>query len=528
VLGTPVISRQNIAKASSILIGATLLSRLFGFLREVVIADRFGASATTDAFFVALTIPVLFSDFIKYSVKNSFVPVFSHYRLNRGDSEVWGFAWRFTRLLGIGFIIVSLGLFFGSPQIITLIAPGAAASTQSLAIQLMRFLSFLVILLGLASILESIYNGFEHFIIPAFAPLALNISVILAVLIFSGRLGALGIALGLVTGGILQLFILARLFRIGRFSFRGGLRLAEPEMKRIFILGLFIALVQGIWGFYYVLDRILASSLPDGSISALAFADRLIQLPVGVFVLALSVAALPRMSISVAQGNYRYLERICSAGLRLLLFVVVPITMLFCIMRYPLIRVLYQRGSFGLQATDLTVGPLFTYSLGLSAFAAQIFILRVYFAFQDMRTPLLTSLASLCIKVILSLILMRTFAATGIALATSIAASCNTILLAILLNRKRQLTRVFGSWHGLEKLLAGWIVLGATSFIVFRYLGQWNLSSQFAADLIRICGTVVFGGFLYLGTMVLLRSEEIRIIRETLLPGRISRASLGK
>jgi len=528
VSGKPGISRQGVAKASSILIGATLLSRLFGFLREVVIAERFGASATTDAFFVALTIPVLFSDFIKYSVKNSFVPVFSHYRMNRGDPEAWDFAWRFTRLLGFGFILVALGLFFGSPHLIGLIAPGLSASTQSLAIQLMRFLSFLVILLGLASILESIYNGFEHFVIPAFAPLALNISVILAVIAFADRLGALGIALGLLTGGVLQLFILSKLFRIGRFTFRGGLKLAEPELKRVFTLGLFIALVQGIWGFYYVLDRILASSLPDGSISALAFADRLIQLPVGVFVLALSVAALPRMSISVAQGNYRNLERIFSAGLRLLLFVVVPITMLFCIMRYPLIRVLSQRGSFDLRATTLTVGPLFTYSLGLCAFAAQIFMLRVYFALQDMVTPLLTSLASLLIKIIFSLILMRTFAATGIALATSIAALCNTILLALMLVRKKQLTKIFGSVQGFEKLLAGWVVLGTTSFFAFQYLGRWTLSSQFLADLIRLSGTALLGGLLYLGTMVLLRSEEVRIIRETFLTGRVFRDSTGK
>jgi len=520
-----VISKQGIARASVILIFATLLSRLFGFLREVVIADKFGASATTDAFFVALTIPVLFSDFIKYSVKNSFVPVFSRYRLKRGDSAAWGFAWRFTKILAIGFIFMSLGLFLGSPYVVGLIAPGLSGSAHALAVHLMKFLSFLVILLGVASVLESIYNGFEHFITPAFAPLALNISVILAVIVCAKHFGALGIVLGILIGGVLQVLILARIFRIGRFSLQDKLQLTEPEIKRVFHLGILIALVQGIWGFYYVLDRILASSLQKGSISALAFADRLIQLPVGVFVLAISIAALPGMSISAAQRDYKRIERICSNGLRLLLFVIVPVTVLFCLMRFPLIRVLYQRGSFDANATNLTTGPLFAYALGLSAFAAQIFILRVYFALQDMVTPIFTSIISLGIKIILSLIFLRVLSTTGIALATSIAAFFNTTLLAVLLVRKGRLGTVFGPWRGFEKLLLGWLLLGISSTFAFRSFGQVSLTSQFLTDVIQLLGTALLGGLVYLGTLLVLGAEELEKVKGVLLRGRVFQVS---
>jgi putative peptidoglycan lipid II flippase len=497
------ISQQGIAKASIILIFSTMLSRFFGFLREVVIADKFGASATTDAFFVALTIPVLQS----------------------GDSAACSFAWRFTKLLGFAFVLLSLGLYFCSPNLVALIAPGLTESAHNLAVHLMKFLSFLVILLGLTAVLESIYNGFEHFITPAFTPIALNCAVILAVIIYADRLGPLGIVLGFLVGGTLQFLILSRVFRIYRFSFRDKLHIAEPAMRKVFHLGVFIFLVQATWGSYLVVDRILASSLLKGSISALAFADRLIQLPVGVFVLALSIAVLPRMSISVAQKDYRRVERICSAGLRLLLFVIVPISILFCIMRFPLIRVLYQRGSFDANATRLTAGPLLAYSLGLCAFSGQIFILRVYFAFQDTVTPILTGLISLGIKIVLSLVLVRIFAVTGIALATSIAASVNTALLALMLVKKGHVTKVFDRWRSLEKLSLGWLLLGVVSFFVFRSFGHLSVSPQYLADIIQIAGTVILGSLVYIGTMALLRAEEIARIKEALWSRSIFRTS---
>ena len=522
------ISKQGIARASVILIFATLLSRLFGFLREVVIADKFGASATTDAFFVALTIPALLADFIKYSVKNSFVPVFSEHRLRQGDTSAWSFAWRFTKLLAIVFVVLSLGLFLSSHYVIALIAPGLSESDHSLAVHLMKFLSCLVILLGLAAVLESIYNGLEHFITPAFTPLVLNLAVILAVIIYAERLGPLGIVLGMLAGGFLQLIILARIFQFQRFSFRKKWHLAEPALKKVFNLGLFILLVQAIWGSYLIVDRVLASSLQKGSISALAFADRLIQLPVGVFVLALSVAVLPRMSICAAQKDYRRVERICSAGLRLLLFVIVPITILFCITRFPLVRALYQRGSFDAHATKLTAGPLFAYALGLCAFAGQIFILRVYFAFQDIVTPIFTGLLSLGIKVLLSIILMRMLAAAGIALATSIAASCNALFLAAMLVRKGHVTTVFGKGWGLGKMFVGWLLFGGTSFFVFWSFGQLSLSPGILADGLQVGAAALLGGFVYVTTMVLLRSEEMARIKGVLWPGSAFRISREK
>lgn len=509
-------SKQGIAAASTILIGATLLSRLLGFLREVVIADQFGASVRTDAFFVALTVPVLFTDFIKYSVKNSFIPVFSHYRLKKGDSAAWSFAWSYTKLMGVGLLLLSLVLFWRSADIVSLIAPGLSQSSQNLAISLMHLLSFLVLFLGLASILESIYNGFEHFVTPAFAPLALNLSVILAVLLLTSRLGTSGIAAGFLLGAVLQALILTKIFRIGRFSLHGKLRLAEPETRRVLSFGFFIALVHGIWGLYYVLDRMLASSLSDGTISALAFADRLIQLPVGVFVLAISVAALPRMSIFAAQKNYRRVEQICGTGLRVLLFVIIPVTIFFCITRLPLVRILYQRGAFDPAATEMTSGPLLTYSLGLAAFAGQIFLLRVYYAFQDMVTPLVTSLLSLGVKIVLSFLLMKSLGATGIALATSVAATCNTVLLALWLLKKGHITTIMGRWRGFEKLILGWAILGLSSFLAFRYLGDIVLPNQALEDIVRIGGTLVFGSATYLGVTLVLRAEEAKRIQRAL------------
>ena len=517
------ISRQGIAKASIILIFATLLSRSFGFLREVVIAGTFGASATTDAFFVALTVPALFSDFVKYSVKNSFVPVFSQYRINHGDEAAWRFAGRFTKLLGLGFILLAVCLFLGSNAIITVIAPGLSLEGHSTAVSLMQYLSFLVVLLGLASVFESIYNSLEHFIVPAFAPLALNSAVIIFVLLCGRSLGALGIAIGMLVGGLLQLLVFSRIARACKISLREKIDLSDRDMGSILHHGAFIFIIHATWGVYLIIDRFLASSLQEGSISALAFADKIIQLPVGVFVLAVSIASLPQMSISVARREYQKVEQICCTGMRFLLFVVVPISIFFCLLRSPLIRILYQRGSFDAVATQLTAGPLFTYALGLCAFAAQIFILRVFFAFQDMKTPLMTGLISLAMKAALSLVFLHLWAVSGIALATSIAAVCNTALLMVMLVRRGHVTSVCGTWRDLRKLVLGWLVLVVAGGAAFRVTGSFSFSSSILRDTVQIGGTVLLGCLVYVGTLILLRAREVKVLMDTLRIGSISR-----
>jgi len=434
-------NNKKVSRAAGAVSGMTLLSRVFGMVRDLVIAMQFGSSAAADAFFVAFRIPNMQRKILgEGAVSAAFIPVFTGLLQTRGENTAWEMT---ANLLNIVFVILvatTLAIFFFSPALITVFAPGFLDDPEkfALTVKLTRWMSPYLIFIGLASFCMGILNTFNVFALPAAAPVLLNISMILGILFVSPLMvePVLGLAVGVLVGGVLQLGLqLPETFRKG-FRFVKTFNVKHPEVIRIAKLMIPVMFGLAVYEFNMLIDTLLASLLPGGSISYLYYGNRLVQLPLGVFAVALGVAILPMLSRQAADKDFVELKKTLSFGIRFVLFITVPATVGLIVLRFPIINVLWERGEFLRASTDGTAIALLYYSLGLCAFAGIKVIVPAYYSLQETKTPVKIGVYSMLLNIVLNVILMGPLQHGGLALATSISALLNVSLLIYFLKKR--------------------------------------------------------------------------------------------
>ena len=433
-------SHRQVARSAGIIGSATLLSRLLGFIRDVVIARLFGTAIYAQAFVIAFRIPNLFRDFVGEGAANAaFVPVFSEYSLRHTKDEFWELANTVLNLLLIILVsIVLIGILF-SPLIVRLIAPGFVAAPDKLAatILLNRLVFPYLILISLAAYSMAILNSLKHFTIPAFAPCLLNISIILCAS-FLGE-GIRGLASGILIGGILQLAIQIPVlykkgFRLKLFrSFRNP---AALTIGRLMVPRVVSSSIYQLNNFVDSIFGSLVWIVGEGGVAVLYFSYRLIQFPLGIFSTALSQAILPTFSTQALAEDRAALKPTLCWGIRATFFVMLPVSLGFMVLARPLVDTLFGAGKFDTRSVSLTAAALFFYSIGLFAYGATRILQSCFFALKDTLTPTKVSGVSLVLNVILNLLLMFPLKVSGIALATSVSGIVSFILLFALLKKK--------------------------------------------------------------------------------------------
>jgi len=507
----PLKSRENsrIAKAAGVVGLATMLSRIFGFLRDMIVAAFFGAGLTTDAFFVAFRIPNMLRRLLgEGSLTVSFVPVFTEYLNIKTKEEAYELANIAFTVLSIILVVVSLlGVLF-SPLIVTLMAPGwyiKYPDHYHLTIFLNRLMFPYIFFIALVALCMGILNSLRHFAVPALSPVILNISMILATLtlrdFFQEPIVAL--AIGVIIGGILQLAMQwPVLVRMGvrlkpNFNFR------HPGLKKIGLLFFPAAFGASVYQINIVVSNILASFLSTGSVSYLYYADRIVELPLGVFAIAVGTATLPSFSEQVAKGNFQELKKAISFSLRLILFVTIPAMIALIALRIPIISVLFQRGAFDTQSTLLTAQALFYYALGLWAFSVIRVIVSALYSLQDAKTPMKAAIVAFLVNIVVSLIFMYPLKHGGLALATSIASIVNVIMLSVVLRRRigTFLDREF--YHSTFKILVSSMVMWGMILLVEAFL-PWHTEGPLNERLLflSVCIAVGILSFFILSWMI--------------------------
>jgi putative peptidoglycan lipid II flippase len=432
---------SKVAKAAGVVGLATMLSRIFGFLRDMVVAAFFGAGLTTDAFFVAFRIPNMLRRLLgEGSLTVSFVPVFTEYLNKKSKKDSFELANIAFTTLSIILVIVSLAGVLLSPLIVMIMAPGFVKipAQYDLAVFLTRFMFPYIFFLALVALCMGILNSLRHFAAPALSPVILNICMILAALFLRDFFGEpiIALAVGVMIGGVLQLAMQwPFLVKLGvklkpNFNFR------HPGLKQIGLLMLPASFGAAIYQINIFVSTILASLLPTGSVSYLYYADRIVELPLGVFAIAVGTASLPSFSEQAAKGDFHELKKTLSFSLRLILFVTIPATIALIALRVPIISVLFQRGAFDIQSTLLTAQALLYYALGLWAFSVVRVIVSALYSLQDAKSPMKAAIVALIVNVVCSVILMFPLKHGGLAFATSIATAVNVIMLSVILKKR--------------------------------------------------------------------------------------------
>ncbi len=517
----------KVAKAAGIVGAATMVSRVFGVIRDMVIAAFFGASWMTDAFWVAFRIPNMLRRLLgEGSLTISFVPVFTEYLEKKSRQDALELAQNAFTILSVILAVVSMLGILLSPLIVGLIAPGFISDPHKFALTvfLNRLMFPYIFFIALVALCMGILNSLRHFTVPALSPVMLNIAMIAAAFAFRDCFAQpiTALAVGVLIGGVLQLAMQwPVLLKFGvKFKFRFNWR--HPGIKQVGLLMLPAILGAGVGTINVFVGTILASLLPGGSVTYLFYADRIMEFPLGIFAIAIGTAALPSFSKHVAAGQMDELKSGISFSLRLLLFLTVPSMIALMALHLPIISVLFQRGAFDADAAVKTGQALFCYALGLWAYSILRVFVSSFYALQDSKWPLKAAIITLIVNVLASLALMYPLKHNGIALAGSISAAANVLILAYVLKGKigTYLDRAFYR-SVLKIILSSAIMLAAIGLI--EYLMPWDTSAGIKTRLTYLVVTVIAGAGVYFIAAYLLKSPEIHALVGK-LKGRLTRA----
>jgi len=506
--------KSRLIKAAGVVGAATLSSRALGFVRDAVIAWFFGAGFSSDAFIAAFRIPNLLRRlFAEGALSSAFIPVFTEYVVNDDQDEAFSLARSAFRMLSVILIIVTVGGILLSPWIVRLIAPGFDPEKMTLTVTLTRLMFPYFFCIGLVALCMGILNVLGHFAAPAFAPVLLNLAIIGSVFFISPIMTTpiIGLALGVLVGGVLQLALqLPVLVRKG-FRFWETAGLMHPGLKKMGIAIVPIILGGAVYQINIVAGTLLGSLLSEGSVTYLYFADRLVQFPLGIFAIAASTALLPSLSRQAAARDFDELKNTFAHALRLIFFISMPAMVGLIVLREPVVALLFQRGEFDAAATQLTAHAVLYYSLGLWAFSAVRIVTATFFALQDTRTPVLMAIISIIANIILGVILMKPLAHGGLALATSLASILNLGLLVQALRAKLGSLGWRNIAHSAGRALLSSAGMGIVVWAAARTLIPLD-NRTLAGLLMGVVACIGIGLCIYTAISFLLKSQELSIV----------------
>jgi len=513
--------KKHIARAAGVLGSATMLSRVMGMVRDMVVSRLFGAGFATDAFFAAFQIPnMLRRFFAEGALTSAFVPIFSECYTRQGEDEARALANTCFTLLTIVMALVTVAGILLSPQIVQLMFPGFAAepSKLELTVLLNRLMFPYIFFVSLVALCMGILNTLRHFFTPAISTVFLNLSMILSAALLHSFFAVpiVSLAVGVLIGGLLQLLLqLPVLWRKG-FAIRCRLGFSHPAVRRIALLMGPSVFGVGVYYLNLTVGNILASLLPQGSVSYLYYAQRLFEFPQGVITVSVAQAVLPSMSRQAASGEIDALKESLRFGLRLLLFITIPAMAGLVVCATPIFSLLFMGGEFDYAKAGQCGKALVQYSFGLSFVAMVRVLAPAFYALKDTRTPVAAAFISFIVNLLCSLLLMRSMQHAGLALASSISAGANMLLLFFLLRRR------IGTFGGTQITVAAGRSLAAAipaclaAGMILRQL-DWSQSGEKLLKSGILGAAVMAAVLLYTLISLLLRSEEALEAKRLLL-----------
>ncbi len=509
-------TRRSLARSTAVIGGFTLLSRILGFARDILIALYFGTGTSADAFFVAFRIPNLLRRLLgEGALSASFVPVLSRYLVEGDEAEVKNLVnSAFSLLLVVLCGVLLAGELF-TPLLVKLIAPGFSGIPQKfqLTVGLTRVTFPYIFFIGLVVLAMGTLNSLDHFAIPAFGPVLLNVAMILSLLVLARAfaLPVYALAWGVFGGGVLQLLLHALALKRKGYLPRPTTRLLHPGVKETLALMLPALMGLAITQLNTFIDTVIASFLPQGSVSYLYYANRLFQFPLGVFGIALGTAVLPTLSRQVARGERDGVRDTLSFGLSFVWFITVPAMVGLIIFATPMVKVLFQRGAFTERSSVATAMALVCYSVGLWSAAASKVVASVFYARKEMKTIVLLSSSALLLNVVLNLLFMIPLKHAGLALATSVSSAFYLGCLTVQLHRRGMAPL----WREVAASAKG---IGTSTAVLtsacLAYRAAFAFPDRSLGQGLWLLGGLATGALAYLATAKVCRCKELQVLWE--------------
>jgi putative peptidoglycan lipid II flippase len=522
-------SSKTVFSAAFILALTALISRVLGLFRDRLLAGRFGAGNELDIYFAAFRLPdLIYSILIIGAISSAFIPVFAQY-FRKDEKEAWHltsglFNWVFLILIGLSLIFI-----FFAPWIVSLIAPGFSGEKKEMTVILTRIMFLSPLFLGMSSILSGVLQYFHRFFVYSLAPIMYNLGIIFGIVFLAPKMGLKGLAWGVVLGAFLHFLIqLPSVFYSG-FKLNINLKLHEGIRK---IIKLTIPRTIGLAGFQinYVVITAIASSLTIGSIAIFNLANNLQYVPIGIIGISFAMAVFPRLADSSAEENKEKFSKDFSSVFGQILYLVLPITVLFLILRAQIIRLILGTGQFGWVDTRLTAAALGIFSLSVFAQSLIPLVSRAFYSFHDTKTPVSVSLVSIGLNIGLSFLFVwvlnndnifsrffsdvfklsgiNHFAVLGLPLAFSLANIFNFSVLMKFFNRRIKSWNLKAILNSVYKIIASCILMIVAIYVFLRIADLFVDNRTFVGLFIQTAISAGAGIMIYFLTSLFLKIPE--------------------
>ena len=506
-------------RAAGVVALAVMCSRILGLARELIFGYLFGAGREMDAFFTAFKVPNLLRDlFAEGALSTAFITVFSKKITTEGDESAWALASKMATLAVVFMSAISIaGVVFAEP-LLFLLASGFDAEKAALTVLLTRIMYPFILLVSLAALVMGMLNAKNVFGVPAMASSFFNIGSIAGGVFFGwwidpsfGQKALVGLAIGTLIGGFLQLAVqLPSLWKVG-FRFRPDFRWKDPGVKLVLGLMMPSVIAASAVQINVVVNTNFASYLQDGAISWLQYAFRLLQLPIGVFGVAIATVTLPLVSRLAARVVGDDFRKTLSRALRLAVFLTLPAAAGLAVLAVPIIGLLYQRGSFSAEAAFHTGEALQLYAIGLVGYSCIKVLSPAFYAIDRRWTPMIVSFASIGLNIGMNyvFIFVLDMGHRGLALSTAISATLNFLALFILMRRFAGGLDTLHFFITALKCALATLLLAAACYWGAQYAHAWLYGGSVVLKAIALFSIIGVSGLIYLLACWILRVPEI-------------------
>lgn len=499
---------EKAVKSIAVIIVFSMSSRLLGFFREILIAAKFGSGAATDAFFIAITATTLFTTFFSQTINTTLIPILAQVQEKQGKEGKIRYVNNLLNIvLAISFLLTGISWIF-APYITRILAYGFEGDQFAQTVYLLRIGLPVVFFGSISGIFGGYLQSEKRFAESASSHLPFNLVYIIFLLFFADLFGVTGLMVASVIAVASQVLVFIPTLRAKNYRYQFIFDLNDFYLRKNLLLILPILVSVAVSDINKIIDRTLASSLINGSISALNYSNRLKGLITGIFSAAIVTVLYPALSDQAAKASLEEFKGTLRHGINTIAMISIPASVGIIVFAKPIVKISFERGAFDAAATIMTTSALIFYSIGIVGFSVKQFLNRAFYALHDTKTPMYNVIIAIGINVGLNLILVRFMAHDGLALATSISGLVSSGILFLGLRKKIGRLGLKQIGMTILKILIASLMMGAGALYLYNLLNR-ILANGLFLDLISLFAAVGAGVLIYIFLLYLMKINEL-------------------
>lgn len=496
-------------KTAFILMIITILSKIFGVVREITLSYFYGASNISDAYLISLTVPMVIFGFISAGISTGYIPMYSNIIKEYGEEEGHKFTSNLINvLLIICTILMILGLIFTTP-LVKLFASGFSGETLNLAVKFTRISLLGIYFTAIISVLTAFLQIKNNYIIPALIAFPTNIIIVISIFI-SKNTNITILVIGSLIATIIQLLCLLPSVKKEGYEYKPLLDIKDKHINTLAAIAYPVIIGVSVNQINVLVDKTMASRLAEGGISALNYATMLNGFVYGIFVVSISTVMYPMISKMAAENNILGLKKSILDSMGAINLFVIPATIGFMIFAEPIVRLVFARGAFDSEAISMTSKGLFFYSISMVAYGMREVISRAFYALQDTKTPMINGTIAMVINVVLNVVLSQFLGIAGLALSTSISSIICTALVFMSLRKKIGAFGIMSLVVSSGKMLISSLIMGGISKVTY------SISLKYLSSNTSLIIAVAIGVITYFLSVYFMKIKDVEVVVEAL------------